>query len=244
MRKFRPDNVRLEDLVLLEDDSYVFLNKPPFLSSLEDRNDAKNVLSLVRATYPEAHIGHRLDKNTSGCMVIAKNDATYRHVATQFEGREVRKIYHAVIDGVHQFQRMGLEAPIREKSAGKGAGVQSDGKMSLTEFNTIQQYRSHTLVECIPHTGRLHQIRVHLAHLGAPVAGDIKYGGKDILLSDIKRNYRLSKHREESPLIRRFALHAKSISFRGTNDESYSVEAPYPKDFAVLLKQLDRYARR
>ena len=232
---------RFEDLVLFEDDEYLFINKPPFLSSLQDRRSNTNVLGLTREYYPDAHIGHRLDKNTSGCMVIAKNDAAYRWIAGQFECRKVRKIYHAIIDGVHRFRKMGLEAPIMIKPGKSGGVVLTKGKKSLTEFNTLKSFKAHTLVECIPHSGRLHQIRIHLAHLGAPVAGDTKYGGKPVILSKLKIGYRRKKGETEFSLIGRFALHARRISFEGERGFNYDITAPYPSDFEVLLKQLAKY---
>ena len=114
------------------------------------------------------------------------------------------------------------------------------GKPSQTIFNTLEGYRNYSLIECMPVTGRMHQIRVHLAMEGAPLVSDSLYRGDSLYLSQIKRNYKLKRETEERPLIKRFALHAKQLKFDNM-EELIEVDTPYPKDFAVLVKQLRKY---
>src|SRR5688572_13795635 len=100
------------DMILFEDSDYILVNKPPFLSTLEDRGGRNNLLSLARQYVASAQVCHRLDKDTSGVLAIAKNPDAYRHLNMQFENRQVGKVYHAVVDGIHNFKDELVEAPI------------------------------------------------------------------------------------------------------------------------------------
>lgn len=235
--------LKFEDIILKENDDYVVINKPPYISTLEDRNDPVDILKLAKTYIPDAQVCHRLDKETSGILVIAKNKEAYRHFSILLEKRQVKKVYHAVVDGIHEFDNLEADEPIYS-SSNKSKVDFREGKPSLTLFSTVEIYKQHTLLKCFPVTGRLHQIRVHASFHGAPVCGDPDYGGKHIYLSEIKRNYSFSKWREERPLIERVALHAHEIAFQSQNptkEDIISVEAPYPKDFQVLIKQLGKY---
>lgn len=229
----------LSDILLFEDENFLIVNKPPFLSTLEDRTTPDNLLKLVRQTFPEASVGHRLDKETSGVLVVTKNPEAYRHIAMQFENRKVSKTYHAVADGKHDFQEKLVNAPIEKQNDGH-VRVARSGKPSETYFQTLQIFKQHTLLECRPITGRMHQIRIHLSFSKAPIVGDEYYGGKPILLSDLKRKFKLSKNSEEEPFMKRFALHALKIAFTDLDGKLIEAEAPYPKDFKALINQLSK----
>ncbi len=231
----------LKDLIIFENEHYLLLNKPAFVATLNDRNDPNNLLDWVRELVPDAQACHRLDKETSGCLAFAKNPDAYRHLAIQFEKRKVQKVYHAISDGLHEFREERVLLPILQLNNGLVVINRLEGKQAETIFNTQEAYRAHTLIECRPVTGRMHQIRIHLKTLNAPISGDDAYGGKPLLLSDIKRNYNLKKEAEEQPLIKRVALHAFSLSFENLDGKMLSVEAPYFKDFSVALKQLSKY---
>ena len=232
--------IQFQDLILFEDEDYIIINKPSYVATLDDRNDPFSVLSLARDYVSTAQVGHRLDKETSGALVIAKHPEAYRALAVQFEKRRVRKLYHAVGEGIHDFQEVKVDLPIVATKKGVVKINYSDGKPAQTIISTLEVYQRHTLIRCQPITGRMHQIRIHLSSLGAPIVGDEQYGGHLFYLSEIKRNYHLKKDTEELPLIKRVALHAQAISFRGMDEQPVEVEAPYPKDFAVLIKQLDK----
>lgn len=227
------------DLILWEGDDFIVINKPPLISSLADRNDEVTILSMAKSYDANAQLCHRLDKETSGALVIAKNPEAYRHLSMQFENRTVKKNYLAVVDGIHDFDHLKYDRPIY-KLANGSVKIDRRGKEAVTIFNTVQAYKQHTLVECQPLTGRMHQIRIHLANNGASITGDLNYGGRPLYLSSIKRKFNLKKGSEEQPLIKRLALHAKSISFEAANGDKLSFEAPLPKDFKVLLKQLEK----
>ncbi len=195
---------------------------------------------MARQHVPDAQVGHRLDKETSGALAIAKHPEAYRELAIQFEKRRVKKTYHAVSEGIHDFQEVTVDLPIHATSKGVVRISRREGKSAQTLVQTLAVYQRHTLVKCQPITGRMHQIRVHLTSLGAPIVSDEQYGGHWFYLLSVKRNYQLKKDTEEQPLIKRVALHASALGFTGMDGQPLEVTAPYPKDFAVLLKQLDK----
>ena len=231
-----------ENLILFENGDYLVINKPPYLSTLEDRHESQNILHLAKMYMPDAQVCHRLDKETSGCLIIAKHPEAYRNTAIQFEDRKIDKTYHAVVDGIHEYNQTLVDRSIVATNKGI-ARINKAGKQAVTYFTTLKTYFAHSLIECKPVTGRLHQIRVHLAYLKSPICGDELYGGKPLSLSDLKRRFNLKKNTEESPIMQRVSLHAYSIGFEGLDGKPIVVMAPYPKDFAVLIKQLEKNSR-
>lgn len=227
---------RFEDLIIHEDQDFIVINKPPFIATLQDRNDPQNILALAREYVEEARVCHRLDKETSGLLVIAKHLEAYKYFSGLLEHRDVHKLYHAVVAGRHEIEEEELDFPIYTTS-NKSRVDFRQGKPSLTLIKTLHIYKAHTLLACMPFTGRMHQIRVHLAHVGLPISGDGPYGGEPIFLSQIKRGYKIGKFVEEQPLMPRMTLHAQKLIFDTPKGEKLQLEAPYPKDFAAVLKQ-------
>lgn len=232
----------IKELVLYENDDLLVINKPPLISSLDERDGSRNnILRIAKLAYPDAQLCHRLDKETSGCLIIAKNEVCYRHVAIEFEKRRVLKIYHAVINGTHNFVDLEVDLPIDRTTKGV-VRIDPNGKQSITFFNSIQFFKHYTLVRCVPITGRMHQIRIHLATQRATIVADDFYGGANAFLSKIKRGYKLGKFSDaERPMMQRLALHAHQIKFFINETEQIEVTAPYPKDFDVLIKLLAKY---
>lgn len=231
---------KFKDLIIHEDEDYVIINKPPYMATLNDRAKDYNVLSLAKEYNERLTPCHRLDKDTSGALVLSKNEKAYRNIAIQFENRTIEKLYHAITDGLHETDPILIEAPLGNLIRGKVKVDFSEGKASATKIRTAKLFKKHTLFECKPVTGRTHQIRVHLSHIGAPIAGDENYGGTPVFLSQIKRKFNLKRGTEEQPLIKRFALHAYSISFCNLKGQNVTYVADYPKDFSVLVKQLEK----
>jgi 23S rRNA pseudouridine955/2504/2580 synthase len=216
----------------------MIVNKPPGLSTLHDRSDPINLLDMAREYHAEAQVCHRLDKDTSGVLVLARNPEAYRHLALQFQNRTVDKVYQAVCDGLHDFRDTVVDRPLKKSTDGI-VRIHRDGQPAQTVFNTIAVYRMHTLISCRPITGRMHQIRVHLASKGAPITGDTTYGGRPFYLSSIKRHFNLGKYENEEPLMKRLALHAFSIRFEDRSNNPVFVEALLPKDMRALIRQLE-----
>jgi len=231
---------KFKDFIIYEDEDYAVINKPPYMATLDDRANDYNILSLAKEYNDSLTPCHRLDKDTSGVLILSKSEEAYKNIAIQFEKREVEKLYHAISDGIHETDPILIEAPLGNQIRGKVKIDFAGGKASATKIRTAQLYKYHTLFECKPVTGRTHQIRAHLSHIGAPIAGDTTYGGELVFLSKIKRKFNLKKGTEEQPLIKRFALHARSISFTNLKGEKVYYEAEYPKDFTVLVKQLEK----
>jgi 23S rRNA pseudouridine955/2504/2580 synthase len=233
---------KFDDLIIHEDDNLIVINKPPFIASLDEREGGEiNILRLAKRYHPDAQICHRLDKETSGLLLIAKNPATYRLVSIEFERRRVNKIYHAVIDGRHVFENLNVDLPILNQGNKNVSIDRANGKPAETIFNSIRYFKHYTLVECRPITGRMHQIRIHLATQRAAIVNDAMYRGKPIFLSQIKkRGFTMGRDKEEQPIIKRFALHARAVNFT-IDGKHYAFEAEYPKDFATLLKQLEKF---
>ena len=234
-------NLKLQDLIIFEDEHLMVINKPPFISSLDEREGGDiNILRLAKQYHNDAQICHRLDKETSGAMIIAKDPETYRFVSMQFEHREVKKVYHAIVDGTHVFNELIVDLPILNVGKGNVTISRTEGKRAETHFNSLTYFKHYTLIEAKPVTGRMRQIRIHLATQKASIAGDDMYGGKPVFLSQIKRKYLLTKNDEEQPIMKRFALHSREVSFKIAENETRTFTAEYPKDFGVLLKLLQK----
>ncbi len=232
---------KLQDLIIFEDENVIVVNKPPFIASLDEREGGDiNILRLAKLYHEDAQICHRLDKETSGAMIIAKNPETYRFISMQFEHREVKKVYHAVVDGTHSFNDVLVDLPILNAGKGNVLISRNEGKRADTYFKSLVYFKHYTLIEARPVTGRMHQIRIHLATQRASICGDEMYDGKPVFLSHIKRNYRQSKNKEEQPIMKRFALHSREVTFKIADGEVRTFTAEYPKDFAVLLKLLEK----
>jgi 23S rRNA pseudouridine955/2504/2580 synthase len=235
---------KFADLIIYEDDNLFVVNKPPFISSLDERGEGSSEISMLRLAksyWEDAQICHRLDKETSGALIISKNPEAYRLVSMQFEHRQVKKIYHAVIEGTHVFDDLLVDLPILNTGKGTVSISRQDGKRAETWFQSLKYFKHYTLVECRPVTGRMHQIRIHLATQKASIAGDEMYKGKPVFLSQLKHKYHLGKDQEELPIMKRFALHAHELTFKVDAEKEVIITAPYPKDFETLLKLLDKF---
>ncbi|MEM9328070.1 MAG: RluA family pseudouridine synthase [Bacteroidota bacterium] len=240
MKKINPlKRLSFEDLIVHEDKDFIVINKPPFISTLEDRRDPFNILQMARAYEPRAQVCHRLDKETSGLLVISKREEAYKYFARMLESREVHKLYHTLIAGRVELDEQEIDAPIYTTS-NRSRIDHGEGKASLTLVSTLHIYKAHTLVACMPFTGRMHQIRVHMAYLGHPLIGDNMYGGPQLYLSEIKPKFKMAKFQEEKPLISRMALHAQGLTFPSIQGQTLKLLAPYPKDFAAVLNQLGK----
>jgi 23S rRNA pseudouridine955/2504/2580 synthase/23S rRNA pseudouridine1911/1915/1917 synthase len=230
--------------IIFENDSFVAINKPAGLLSIPDREQTQTSLKdILIAKYGSIFTVHRLDKETSGIILFAKNETAHKYYSRLFEERKTEKYYIGLVLGSPAAKKGTIDAPISEHSLQKGMMiVHRSGKPSVTDYEVIEEHRSFSLLQFQLHTGRTHQIRVHCKNIGHPLACDELYGdGKPILLSSIKRKYKLSKHdEEERPMLNRLALHAYRLKFTDLDGKDFDIIAELPKDIRALLQQLKK----
>jgi len=260
--------------VLYEDDEVLAIDKPAGLPVEPERWARGNAclsgalleLALQRAESTAAEgedtpeglgfrprLVHRIDKGTSGVVLVAKTLSAERRLREAFAAGDVRKAYLALVEGEYPLDDGETETidlsigPDRRKS-GRMQVLEKNGKPSRTRVGIESRYHGYTLLRCEPLSGRTHQIRVHLSASGFPLAVDDVYGRRSSLaLSEIKSNYRPKRGGHEAPLIDRLTLHALELGFPDGEDRTRFVEAPPPKDYQRVLKQLAKvrpYRRR
>lgn len=237
--------MKSERMVLFVDEHLLAVNKPAGLPTLPDGYDPTlpHLKGVLGVGYGQLWIVHRLDRDTSGILLLARTAEAHRSLNTQFETRKVKKIYHALIKGEPEWKERQVKLPLLP-DADRNHRTLVDhrkGKPARTLFRLIESYRLYSLVEALPESGRTHQIRVHLASIGHPVVCDSLYGDEGgIYLSEVKPAYRPGKG-EERPLLARLGLHALSLQvLHPHTGEEVSFEAPYSKDFGAVVNQLGK----
>ena len=237
--------MKLGEMIIAENDDWIALNKPSGLLSIPDREGTDVSLKiLLKEKYGSIFTVHRLDKDTSGLIVFAKNEAAHKLLSRQFEERETKKFYLGLVKGSPAPPEGSINAPIAEHPAQNGTMiVHRKGKESLTDYKVLDDFGIYAWVEFRIHTGRTHQIRVHMKELGHPVVCDPLYGdGKPLLLSSLKKKFKLSKSElEERPILGRLALHASRLLFTDKDGKTVDLEAPVPKDLRATLQQLAKW---
>lgn len=231
-----------KDQIVFENDNYLAISKPAGVSSLHERIGlANSVIEQAKRHDENLQLCHRLDKGTSGVLLLSKHAKAYSNAAVAFEKRKVSKVYHAISDGVHSVADMEINLPLVTTRSGRSAVNKQKGKPSKTLVSSIENFGHFTLMECKPESGRQHQIRVHLASQNAAIAADEIYGGKVPFLSRFKKSFTPNKREEERPMIERFALHAYSLELADLDGTIIKMVAEYPNDFAVFIKQLRKF---
>src|SRR3982751_51904 len=232
---------------IAETDSWIAINKPAGLLSIPDRKGKDvSLKSLLQEKYGEIFTVHRLDRETSGVILFAKTAETHKLISQQFEEREVQKLYLGLVNGSLVEKEGRIESPIGEHPSKKGLmTVLRKGKPSITDYKVKEEFGNFSVLEFEIHTGRTHQIRVHMRELGHPIVCDALYGdGNAVFISSIKRNFKLAKSEdEERPILSRLALHAAQLTFTDETGQSYSPEAEMPKDMKALIQQLRKWKR-
>ena len=228
-----PEDIPLD--ILFENEDLMVVNKPAGM--VVHPSAGHDVGTLVHAALSHAPemegvggevrpgVVHRLDKDTSGIILLAKNDRSHQLLQSQFKDRKVQKVYLALVDGKPPTPKGHIEAAIgRDPRMRKKMAVvpPNKGREAISDYSTLESFPEHTLLEVHPHTGRTHQIRLHLAYIGCPVAGDEIYG----------------KRHSTIPVKRHF-LHAYKISLQLPGEEKISTfEAPLPAELEEVLNQL------
>lgn len=233
--------------IIYEDDHLLIINKKSGVLSIPDRFNrfAPNIYRFLIKEYGQIFIVHRLDRDTSGVMIFAKDAETHRQLNIDFEKNDIRRIYHTIVEGVVFKDEFEIDIPLRASRRHLGTTVPSaKGKPSLTLVKVLERFRNQSLLECELKTGRHHQIRVHLQTIGHPLLVDNLYGkNTEFLLSYIKPRVKLKKGTEELPIISRLTMHSHYIEFtHPVAKQRLSFNAEYQKDFAALLQILRKYS--
>lgn len=244
------DRKALLSLVVYEDEAVIAFDKPGGLLIAPDRWDKAraNLMGLIHESLsPEYFNAHRLDRETSGLVLCAKTKPALDHLCAQFEERTVRKEYIALVNGTPPENEGVVRAKLAEDPHQRGRMlVAAHGKAAETQYRVDERFRGYALVRLLPQTGRMHQLRVHMAYAGCPIVADSFYGdGQPLLLSRIKVRYKHGKHGQgvETPLLSRVALHAERLVFKHpVTGAEVTIAAPPPDDLALALKYLRRYA--
>lgn len=231
--EIKPKPMNLD--IVYEDKDIILVNKPPGLVVHPVPGNWDNTLVNGLLAYTNELSGingvkrpgivHRLDKDTSGILLVAKNNKSHHSLVEQFKSRKVKKIYRTIVKGKLPYEQGKIDAPIgRNPNHRKKMAVTSDNsKKAITLFKVIEFYKDYTYLEIELKTGRTHQIRVHLSYLGYPILGDGKYGRKNNSIG-----------------VTRQLLHAYKIGFfHPTKDEWQEYAAPIPDDFLNILSKIN-----
>ena len=230
--------------IIFENNDFVAINKPSGLLSIPDRIGKEiSLKDILKERYGNIYTVHRLDRDTSGIILFAKTEESHKELSLLFEGRDMEKYYVGLVNGQMMNSSGSIDASIMEHP-GKTTKMITHikGKPSLTDYEVQESFRLFSWVQFQIHTGRTHQIRVHMQHIGHAIVCDEIYGDpKPILLSSIKRNFKLAKiAEEEKPILARLALHSNKLVF-SLKGEQFTLEAPIPKDLKALLQQLRKW---
>lgn len=249
--------------ILHEDDAIIVVDKPPGMVVHPAKGHWHGTLASALAHHfttlstrggpTRPGIVHRLDRDTSGVIVVAKTDQAHDALAAQFQSRRVEKHYLAIVAGVPNFDRDVIDEPIgdhpthREKKAIHREDP--NARPAVTAYEVLERFASYALVRAMPKTGRTHQIRLHLTHIGCPVLCDRLYGGRaritelELIPRDqIRQDTPRTGAQNESPLLERQALHAHRLTIsHPTTNERMQFEAPLPSDIQQTLEALRRW---
>ena len=233
--KIPPSRLKEFNLSIIDqNEDYIVVNKDPELSVHSGTNNQFGLIDIARASFPllEIDLCHRIDKSTSGCLLISKNKKFLRHFHNQLKSNRVTKIYEAILIGVMK-KDIEIKTNINISTKEHLHKVQEslDGKKAVSNFKILKKFNSFTHAEILISTGRMHQIRVQSANLNHPIVNDKKYGLFD-----------LNKYIAKETSINRLALHAASISFYDLKGKSVRYEASKNNQFDILLSKLKNLA--
>jgi 23S rRNA pseudouridine1911/1915/1917 synthase len=259
----KPFSEKLPIELLHQDDSLVAADKPAGLPTVPARGQPPSLIKRLSLqlqlpfkgeTDPRLRALHRIDQDTSGVVIFALNRPTQQFISHQFQNNQVQKEYLALVHGRVLESEGQIDVPLDQDPRNPLRMVvprKGRGKKALTLWKIEEKFRLFTLLRVFPKTGKTHQIRVHLAHIGHPLAVDPLYGQIErsvdtplgLMLSAFKRGYRSKDSEEERPLIGRLTLHAARLAFTHPNGTAMQLEAPLHKDFRAGLNMLRKYGR-
>ncbi len=221
----------VSSMILWEDQDLVAISKPSGLLTIEDgyNKELPDLKGLLKAKYEQIYTVHRLDKETSGIIIFAKNADAHRQLSKQFEERCIKKVYHALINRIPEWNEIWVEAPLLINGDRKHRTVSNEllGKPAKTNFSLIAATSAGALISAQPFSGYRHQIRAHLRHIGLSILRDELYASKEI------------EPQTSTLPITRLALHAFSISLaHPATHENMTLSAPYPEDFQLAASKI------
>lgn len=220
----KEDEDWIENIIIFEDENMLVINKPIGISSQGGTGIKNSIDEILNRLYDNIHLVHRLDKQTSGVMVFAKNRLSAKHFCDQFKERTAMKTYETILDGLIYPGDGFINEPLLKKRAfgSEKMFVDKNGLSAKTEYKNIKKSRRNNLsyIEAFPKTGRTHQLRAHFAHKECPILGDEKYGDQEN-----KTEFKL-------------CLHAKSLTIRDIDNALYTFNAPLPEHMEDIL---DKY---
>ncbi len=236
--------------IVHRDPNFLIVNKDADVLTIPDRFDPfkLNVYGRLKEAFGEVFIVHRLDRETSGILVFALNAEAHRNLSMQFQDRQADKFYLALVSGRPYPTESLIDKPIGPDPRG-GNKMRIDhhgGKPSATAYETVEAYRDYALLRLQLFTGRTHQVRVHMASVGHPLAVDPTYGGAEaIYLSQIKgKRFNLKNGAVERPILNRVSLHAYQLAFdHPQTGERVDFTADPPKDFRSAVRQLEKWSK-
>ena len=245
-----PEDIPLN--IIYEDEELIVLNKQSGMIVHPARGNTHGTLVNALVFYSDKlstglgefrpGIVHRLDKNTTGVMIVTKNDTTQWKIAKQFEHRQVNKTYLAIVHGTPELtaDRINIPLGIHPRFREKYAVRPDSGKEAVTFYEVLEPFRGFSLLKLTPKTGRTHQIRVHLSYIKHPIVADDMYGGKLIYRWQLAD----TEPAVQEPILSRVALHAFSLEFKHpATEKTVKFEAPLPQDMQNLLDALREYRK-
>jgi len=229
--------------IIFEDNDLIVVNKTAGVYTIEPRHKTDDGIlydELLKIS-EEIFTVHRLDRETSGLVVFAKNAKTHKLLSEQFQNNAIEKVYYAFVDGNLDIDGAYLiDIPILITPGRQQVQIHEKGKPSKTKIRVVEEYKGFSLIEAKLITGRTHQIRAHMQYLGYPLMVDKMYGHrKEFFLSEVKRKYKRKGNGQERPLIVRQTLHAHTMKFKHPiTKKEMMFEASLPKDLRALRNQL------
>lgn len=247
--------------ILWQTDRLVAVHKPAALATIPGRGETDSVFEQLAAllnlphkgdTDPRLRVVHRLDKDTSGVLLFAKDKDAQRHLSHQFQNNRIEKEYLAICVGRPAATSGTIDGPLCVNPNSKTRMMISEahGRPARTDWRIEESFGDYQLVRAFPKTGKTHQIRVHLKSVGLPLAVDALYnpprpgGVPGIFLSKVKRDYSPTFGEEERPLIGRLTLHAEKLAFENLDGQRVELVCEPPKDFRATVNQLRKFGRR
>lgn len=234
--------------IIFEDNDILVVDKSPGVYSIKPRHETKDPVLLNELTeiFGDLYLLHRLDRDTSGIIIFARNEKSQQFISEQFTDNRLEKTYYAFIEGnISADDALLIDVPIFIDPGKYKVRIDKKGKPSQTKIRVIESYAGFSMIEAKLLTGRTHQIRIHLQYIGNPLIVDNLYGNRtEFFLSEIKYKMNLKNTENERPLVERQTLHAHNIKFiHPSTNEKIEFDCELPKDLRALRNQLGKFLR-